>query len=249
MHSREKERWLQQLAPAGVDSPLVIFFPFAGGSASYFLPAARILHGHAEVLGVQYPGRQSRHREQPIDDLHALADAVFAALPDLTRRTVILFGHSMGAIVAYEVARRLQTGPGMVPHRLFASGRRAPSCQRDESIHLGTDEELIAEVRRLGGTDDRVLSDPEILRMALPAIRADYRAIETYRHRHGPELRCRVSVLVGDKDPLTTLPEAHDWSRHSTEPVEMTVFEGGHFFLADHGPQVVGAILAVLPAR
>jgi len=249
MASPDLDLWLQRLAPADADAPLVLFFPYAGGSASFFLPAARTLRGHAEVLAVQYPGRQARHRERPIDDLHDLADAVFAVLPDLSRRPVILFGHSMGAVLAYEVARRLEADPGVIAHRLFASGRRAPSCHRDEKVHLGNDQEIVAEVRRLGGTDERVLNDPEILRMVLPAVRADYRAIETYRHRDGPELRCPVSVLIGDKDPLTTLAEAHNWSRHSTEPVEVTVFDGGHFFLTEHGPQVTGAVLASLPAR
>ena len=130
----------------------------------------------------------------------------------------------------------------MTPLHLFASGRRAPSCRRDESVHKLDDDGVIAEVRKLGGTNAAVLGDEEILRMALPAIRNDYRAAETYVQRPGPKLATPITVLTGDADPKTTLAEARAWQDHTDGGFELKVFNGGHFFLADHQPEVLRLI-------
>lgn len=218
----------------------LVCFPHAGGSAPFYLPMSRALRS-AEVHSVQYPGRLDRRGEPCIDNIADLADQVHAALrPELTS-DVAFFGHSMGALVAYEVALRMQA-EGNAPDVLFASGRRAPSRYREEQIHRRDDAGILSEMKRLAGTDARVLGDEELLRMILPAIRGDYTAVETYRSRPGTELGCPIEVLTGDADPVTSADEAQDWAKHTSGPCTVHTYKGGHFFLADHSADIIDLI-------
>ncbi|WP_242608919.1 thioesterase II family protein [Actinomadura formosensis] len=216
--------------------------PHAGGSASFFFPVSRALAPAVEVLAVQYPGRQDRRHEPNIADLSDLADQIFAAISHLDDRPMALLGHSMGAVLAYEVALRMQDAGLPPPVRLFASGRRAPSRHRPSGLHQQPDARIVAELRRLSGTDAAMLADPEILEMIIPAVRADYRAVETYRYEPGRRLDCPVTVLTGDGDPQVSVDEAAAWKEHTTGPTELQVFQGGHFFLVDHSERVIGIV-------
>jgi surfactin synthase thioesterase subunit len=199
---------------------------------------AQALAPGVEVLAVQYPGRQDRRLEPMIDDLGVLADLVCDAVDTVVDRPFALFGHSMGATLAFEVAVRMERR-GRVPLRVFASGRRAPSRGRDERVHQEGDEALVAELRKLSGTDQRIFGDDEVLRMVLPAIRNDYRAAETYRYTPGPRLSCPVTALVGDSDPKATGEEADAWRTHTDGEFELLTYRGGHFYLLDHTADVL----------
>ncbi|MEU8976254.1 thioesterase II family protein [Streptomyces monashensis] len=233
--------WVRRFHPGPEGAPRLVCLPHAGGSASYFFPVSRQLASVAEVLAVQYPGRQDRRHEPCIDSIPALADALVAELRPYGDRPLTLFGHSMGASLGFEVALRLEQAGTTVRH-LFASGRRAPSTVRDERVHLRDDDGLIADVKQLSGTDEQVLGDEEIVRMILPAIRADYRAAETYRYTPGPPLTCPITVLTGDADPHVTDAEARAWQRHTTGPFELKVFTGGHFYLNSQAAGVISVI-------
>ncbi len=124
----------------------------------------------------------------------------------LDGRPYAFFGHSMGAVLAFETARRRAAERATGPLRLFASARRAPSVPRTQTVHLRDDDGLLAEIRRLNGTNQQVLQDEELLALALPTIRADYRALETYRYAPGAPLDCPVTVLAGTRTPRPTLP-------------------------------------------
>lgn len=236
------DAWIRRYEPVPDCGTRLLCFPYAGGSASYFFPLSKAMAPAVEVHAVQYPGRQDRYREPCIEDISTLADAVVESLRHLLDKPLALFGHSMGATLAYEVALRLEERFEVSPVMLFASGRRAPSRYREESVHLRDDAGVIREIRLLDGTNGAVLQDEDLLRLALPAIRADYRAIETYRCAPGQRLSCPVSVLTGDADPRTTLDEARDWAEHTTGEFDMQVYPGGHFFLNDHIPAVIKAI-------
>ncbi len=152
------------------------------------------------------------------------------------------FGHSMGATVAFEVAVRMKRELGTGPVTLFASGRRAPSRHREETVHQLDDDGVVEELKKLSGTDTRILGDLELLRMILPAIRSDYAAIETYRYEPGPVLDCPIVALTGDNDPKASLDEVKAWAGHTTGTFETRVFPGGHFYLAQHQRAVINLI-------
>jgi surfactin synthase thioesterase subunit len=237
----DTDDWVRRFHPGASEAIRLICLPHAGGSAPFFFPVSAALSPGVEVLAVQYPGRQDRRREPLIDDLAVLSDAVLEAVLPSTDRPFALFGHSMGATVAFELAAKLEAA-GRPLQRLFVSGRRAPSRHRDEQVHKLDDAGLIADLRQLSGTDTRVFGQEEVLRMVLPAIRNDYKAAETYTYRERPPLTCPVTVLVGDADPKVSVDEARDWQRHTTGPCDVRVFAGGHFYLIDHAGEVIKII-------
>ncbi|MEV8409330.1 alpha/beta fold hydrolase [Streptomyces niveus] len=221
----------------------LLCLPHAGGSASFFLPVARALAPVADVLAVQYPGRQDRRAEPCATSVTELADRLLPVLLDgWTDRPLVLFGHSMGASVAFELAGLLERETGTAPASLIASGRRAPSRPAPEQVHKLGDEALLAEVRSLSGTDTRILDDDETLRLVLPVLLADYRAAETYRPDRFNRVSCPVVALVGDDDPKVPLDDARAWQEHTSGTFEMHVFPGGHFYLIDRAPDVVAHI-------
>lgn len=242
--------WIRRYHPRPDAAVRVVCLPHAGGSASFYRPVSAGLPADTDVLAVQYPGRQDRRAEPCVATIAELADQVTSVLLEWTDRPLVLFGHSMGATLGFEVARRLERDHGVVPHALFASARRAPSAPRTEAVHLRDDDGIVEEMRLLSGTDSAVLDDPELIRMALPAIRADYRAAETYVYEPGPALRCPVWSLVGDDDPKVSVEEAQAWSRHTDTAFHFRVFKGGHFYLAAHRREILRLIAdrAAVPA-
>ncbi|AGL16470.1 thioesterase II family protein [Actinoplanes sp. N902-109] len=235
-------KWLTVFTPAPQSSVRLVCFPYAGGSGSFFLPISRALAPTVEVLAVQYPARQTRRLEPGIDNIPDFADQIFAAVRQSTDKPLAFFGHSMGAVLAYEVALRFQQAGLPSPVRLFVSGRRAPSKYRDERFHAAPDAEFIAELKGLGGPNSAFLNDPEMLEMVLPALRSDYTAIERYRHEPGRTLDCPISAFVGDSDPRASLDEVRAWAQHTTGPFDLEIFQGDHFYLIGQGPQLIELI-------
>ncbi|MFJ7153490.1 thioesterase II family protein [Streptomyces sp. NPDC101118] len=240
--------WLRRFHTAPAGAPRLLVFPHAGGNASYFFPFSARLARYADVLVVQYPGRQERFGEPCVESLHELADLVAAELlgGGFTDRPYSVFGHSMGSSLAFEVACRLRDA-GFPPAALAVSGRRAPSVPAPGSVHLADDETLIADMKLLGGTDERMLDHPELLAAILPAVRSDYVATETYRFRGADPLDCPVTALIGDADPRVDEPIALAWRNHTTGPFRLRSYPGGHFYLVPHLDAVVTELLADLP--
>ncbi|MFE2108840.1 thioesterase II family protein [Kitasatospora sp. NPDC059463] len=233
--------WVRRLgagpaAPATSATPgaplRLLCLPHAGGSASVFRPWSAAAGPEVEVLALQYPGRQDRYREPAVADLSRLADlAAPAVRAEVGEGRYALFGHSMGALLAFELTRRLERD-GRAPELLVVSGRRAPSTRRDgEYDHLTDDRALTAHLRELSGTDPRLLTDEDALQMILPAVRADLTAVGGYHA--GPEVTVRTPVLAltGDTDPWVTPAEAAAWQRHTTSGFELRIHPGGHFYL------------------
>ncbi|MFD7558966.1 MULTISPECIES: thioesterase II family protein [unclassified Streptomyces] len=247
----DSELWVRRFHPAPEQPYRLVCLPHAGGTASYFFPFSQALAAHADVLAIQYPGRQDRRHEPAITVTEQLVDGIHRALRPWADRPLVLFGHSMGAVLGFELARRMEA-EGEPPLGLIVSGRRAPHMPRPDSVHTKGDEALLAEIRKLSGTDPGVLADEEIVRMVLPAIRADFKAIETHRHRPTPgqdtALNCPLSVLTGESDPRVTLHEALEWREHTTGTFTFRSFPGGHFYLTPQQDAVTRAIAEDLAA-
>jgi pyochelin biosynthesis protein PchC len=241
--------WIRRYHPAPGDRTRLVCLPHAGGSASFFFPLSAALAPAVEVLAVQYPGRQDRRAEPCVRTVDEMADRVVGVLrASEGDRPVALFGHSMGALVAFEVALRMEQDGGVPPVGLVASGRPAPSVHREERAHLLDDAGLIAEIRSLSGTDATLLGDEELLRTILPPLRSDYRAVGSYRYRPGSRLRCPVSAFVGDRDPRASREDADAWREMTSASFRARVFPGGHFYLDVRRDEVAEALSGELAA-
>ncbi|WP_052281108.1 thioesterase II family protein [Nocardia vulneris] len=237
--------WIRRFSPDPDATIRLACLPHAGGSASYFMPVARALSPGCDVLAVQYPGRQDRRLEKPLETVAELADAVAEQLLGWADRPLAIFGHSLGALVGFEVAHRLVEN-GCQPAVLIVSGRRAPNRERLEKIHTLTDEAILAEIGTLGGTDPVALADPEMRRLVLATLRADYTAVENYRHTARKPFGAPISAHIGINDPRVTKDEAQDWAQHTTGHFELHTYRGGHFYLNSQASAVIANLRRIL---
>ncbi|WP_433790761.1 thioesterase II family protein [Actinoplanes sp. CA-252034] len=228
-------------------------FPYAGGSAGVYRPWAGLAPPGLELAAVQLPGRQERWGEPYADDLPALArstaGAVLADLHDLGARPYGLYGHSMGALLAYETARELcRRGAG--PALVTVSGHRAPQTPslRTPYRHL-PDDELLEKVIALGGTVPELATNTEFLALVLPMLRADFTMAERYRHLPGEPLPCPLLVLGGSDDPYAPPSSLDRWTELSHAGATIRVLPGGHFFQQDHAESILGTVAALLARR
>lgn len=239
--------WFRRYRPSSDARFRLLCFPHAGGAATFFAPFARELAPDIDVVAVQYPGRQERYREPLVAELGTLVDAIRAAMANSTGVRTAFFGHSMGAIVAYEVAKQLHPMSADYPVALFASGRRAPSIYRDERVDTLPDSEIRRELLNLGGTGSALLDDPEMAAAITRVFRNDYRAIGGYQDTEGPTLHCAVVALTGDDDPYASEAEVRAWRQHTRSDFRMHCLPGGHFYLADQVPEISDIIRGELP--
>ncbi len=226
----------------------LVCFPHAGGSASaYHSLSAALSEVGVEAWVIQYPGRQERFREACAERVDLLVDAVTAEFRLLLGDGLPfgLFGHSMGAVLAFETARRLEGG-GHQPAVLVVSGRQAPSLPWPQpgapSLGDADDTVLVEELRLLAGQEAQALDHPALLRLVLPALRADYRMLEDYTYVPGAGLGCPVVALAGDRDPRVAADAVARWERETRAGFAMRVLPGGHFFVDEHLPYIVETI-------
>ncbi|WP_433684501.1 thioesterase II family protein [Nocardia sp. CA-119907] len=241
--------WLRVLRAHPAPRRQLLCFPPGGGSVTAYRALAERLDDGIAVVAVQYPGRQDRLGEPAIDDMDTLVDRIVEQVLDQGPvQQLSLFGHSMGATVAFEAARRLER-KGQPLTTLFVSGRPAPTFVEPGRLHLGSDDDLIGDLERLA-TDPasvRILrEEPSLAELVLPAVRSDYQAIETYRYREGAALSCDVSALVSTDDPTMTPEQARDWREYTRGSFAHTVFPGGHFYLDDKVSEVADLIARTL---
>ncbi|MBB4688994.1 thioesterase II family protein [Amycolatopsis jiangsuensis] len=229
----DEDSWFRRFHSSPGARARLVCFPHAGGSAPFYFPVSKALAPDVEVLAVQYPGRQDRRHEPFLTTISALAERIAALVRGRDDLPLALFGHSMGAMVAYEVARILEAA-GSPVEALYVSGRRAPSRHRDENVHTRTDDGVLDELRRLSGTEMDLLGDDDVVRMILPVVRNDYRAVETYRYQPGPPLAAPVVAFTGTEDPVASVDEVRSWGEHTAGDFELVPLAGGHFFLTRH---------------
>ena len=242
------DRWLRTRTPRPSAALTLVCLPHAGGSASYYRDWGARLPASVEARVVQYPGREERLVDAPVDDMAAMADVLADVLAPLFDRPVALFGHSMGAAIAYEVARRCEER-GRPPALLVASGFAAPHRRTPRDLHTRDDDALVAELTRVSGEDAAALADPDLRELLLPMIRADYRLIERYAPTAPPPpVSTPLVVYRGDADPDVDADRGEAWRdlTASGELGEHRAFTGGHFYFRHDPTALLGAISAHL---
>lgn len=227
-------------------------FPYAGGSAglTVFREWATELPESVEVLALEMPGRGRRYGEPLIGDLRKLTASLRSEIAPLLDLPCVFFGHSVGALVSFELCRALQAAGKPMPELLIASGKRAPHLPHRHRLHLLPDPQLIEALKQYNGTPDDVLKNSELMELFLPVLRADFSLAETYVHERSAPLPLPIHALggVGDGDVQRTCLEA--WSEHSAEGFVCEMFAGDHFFLQGEGRAAVRErVCALVRAR
>jgi len=236
--------WFLVPRPAPAAALRLFCIPYAGGGASMFQRWAARLPAGVELCAVQLPGRETRLDEEPFDRFEPLLDALeLALLPYLDRRFA-LFGHSMGAILAFELARALERR-GAAPAHVIASGRAAPQlADRRAPIHGLPPAQFLAEVSALGGTPPELLAHGEVRRALLPTLQADFAAIERWRYAARPPLTAPLTAVGGAADPRIGRAELDAWRAQTTGEFALQLFAGGHFFLRESEAELVALLAA-----
>ncbi|KZN55064.1 hypothetical protein N474_16465 [Pseudoalteromonas luteoviolacea CPMOR-2] len=231
-------------------SKRLIILPHAGGSASYFRHWANVADPDLEIVVVQYPGRENRMAEPLVSDMNRLVSTLATGLKPLLNKPYILFGHSMGGGIAYELAMRIQAYRYPAPTQLVVSAVEGPSCHHATEIHKASDNEMLNELKRLNGTGVDLNAYPELLDMMLPLLRNDYQLIETYRpNLDAPKLKHPLTVMLGSTDTELTYEEAEAWQQMCTQPINIETYEGGHFYLADHIEAILAHLNTLFPPQ
>lgn len=226
----------------------LLCFPCAGAGASMYRPWAEPLARHGiEVVALQPPGREDRLGEAPVDELHVLVDALAQAMPPWLDRPFAMFGHSLGALLAFEVAKRLPLRGLPTPRLLIVSARRAPQLPLSHApMHRMTRARLIDELRILGGTPQAVLDEEELMELFEPMLRADLKLTESYAPPDPGRITAPIVALAGAEDPRVTVPEVDAWRDATTDSCTLHVLGGGHFFIQPRQPEVLDLIHARL---
>ncbi|HWQ32049.1 MAG TPA: thioesterase domain-containing protein [Blastocatellia bacterium] len=228
----DKNRWIETSRLSGRATLRLFCFPWSGAGASVYYKWAGTLPPEIEVCPVQLPGRESRLNETAFTSLEALAAAAGAALRPWLDRPFAFFGHSMGALVSFEIARWLRRLHGLSPAHLLVSGHTAPHLPRDyEPIHALPEPEFVAELRRLNGTPEAVLSHEELRALILPVLRADFSVCETYVYPADEPLACPISVFGGLQDTDVSREKLEAWREQTTGSFSLRMFPGDHFYL------------------
>jgi len=240
--------WFVVYPARGVAQRRLVCFPFAGGGTSTFRLWPSELPEDIEVWAAQLPGRERRFGEPVVSDAAQAVGALVSALGPGLDMPYAFFGHSMGAVLAYETTRLLAALNRPLPALLAVSGRRAPHLPpRKAPIHDLPDDRFLAEIRAFEGTPQAVLDNAELMDLMLPALRADFRLVETYRPAPGPDCLDLPLWAVGGEDDHEAQPDqVAAWRAVSRDQFEHCTLPGGHFFLNTHRPALLAALTAVL---
>ena len=241
--SSPSERWLayREVNPR---ARLRLFcFPYAGGGASVYRGWSGQIPGDVEVCPVQLPGRESRLRDQPFDRPEPLIQTIADVLQPHFDMPFIFFGHSMGAMISFELARELRRRGQTLPLHIFVSGRRAPqSPPREEPIHQLPDEEFYAKLRELNGTPEEVLQHAELMRLLTPILRADFAVNETYVYQPEEPFDFGISAFGGLADEEVNRDDVAAWREQTRGRFRMRMLPGDHFFIHGNRELVLEAV-------
>lgn len=243
MKIAEKTSWLSYYKPNPRSDIRLFCFPYAGGSAVIYRAWADHLPKNIEICPVQLPGRGTRLREQPFTRLMPMVEALAPALLPYLDRPFAFFGHSMGAAIAFELARHLRQHYWREPEHLFVSGRNAPQIPDPKPFTYNLpDAEFVEEVRRLNGTPKEVLEHPELMQLMLPLLRADFAVVQTYAHAVCEPLSSPITAFGGLLDHEVKREYLEAWRKQTAARFSLRMFPGDHFFLQTSQELVLKAL-------
>ena len=233
-------RWFEPLAQARTPLLRLFCFPYAGGNTQMYREWQRHFPAQVEVCLVHLPGRGRRMGEPPFTRLQSLVRAVADAIVPEIEGRFAFYGHSMGALISFELARELRRRNLSLPVHLFVSGRRAPSVPESKPpiFHLPA-QELIAEIKRLNGTPNEFFEDPELQELSLPLLRADFEIVDTYEYFPDEPLPCSITVYGGEQDEHVPFESLTAWEGQTSAKYLLRMLPGDHFFIDNHKKEFI----------
>ncbi|MFD3374496.1 MULTISPECIES: thioesterase II family protein [unclassified Streptomyces] len=238
--------WVRVISGEERPTARLVCFPYSGGTAAAYRDWPSALPTGVELLAVQYPGQADRIRESPAGSIAEIASCVAAELSRRDPVHCVLYGHSLGALAAYETAGLLQAA-GLPAHGLVVSGSLAPGQALGGRIHLAGDAELWSTLRDFGGIDPSIADDLELRDLLLPTLRAYIALTETYRPPTRPEpLRCPVHCHYNTEDPLVDAARVEPWAAVTTGRTSVRSRPGGHFGVLQEPAELIADITGVL---
>jgi medium-chain acyl-[acyl-carrier-protein] hydrolase len=231
------QQWFQSLSSVHGQSLRLFCFPYAGGNTSGFRSWQRNFPPEIDLCLVHLPGRGKRIGERMFTRLNLLVQTVADLIMREPQPPYALFGHSMGALISFELARELRRRRFPAPRRLFLSGRSAPDVPGRAALIFNLPEEaFIAEVKKFNGTPTELLDNPEAMKLFLPALRADLEMLDTYEYCPEDRLSCPITVYGGLQDTDAPVEGLRAWEEHTSASCSLRLLAGDHFFI--HGPGI-----------
>jgi len=210
----------------------LLCFPYAGGGTSMFWNWSAHFSPFVEICAVRLPGRETRYQEPAFTDMDLLIEALIDPLLPVLDKPFVFFGHSMGALVSFELARFLRKRYGLTPKQLLVSARRAPQIPHQTPPLFNLPEpDFLEEIRRFNGIPSTILEDRELMQLFLPTLRADFSVLETYQYVSEKLLDCPINVFGGLQDTQVTVEELEAWQEQTLGDFSLQMFPGDHFFL------------------
>lgn len=227
-----KSSWLNVSHSNPAASMRLFCFPYAGGAAFIFRNWADHIPTSVELCPVQLPGRGERIAEPPYVNIPQLIDALADSLLPCLDKPFAFFGHSLGALISFNLAHKLSREHGLEPLHLFVSGRHAPQLpDLSPIVYNLPEEEFVAELKRLNGTPAEVLEHFELLQLILPRLRADFELCQTYQHQARPPLGCPITAFGGLLDGDVSREQLEAWAEHTSVTFSLRMLPGDHFFI------------------
>ncbi|MEE1940373.1 alpha/beta fold hydrolase [Streptomyces sp. TRM 70361] len=239
------DRWVLRPAPRTAPLLRLVCVPYAGGGTAAFQGWSDLLPDTVEPWFLRLPGRESRFREEPRTDVPVLVKEAAAVLGPALDGPYALFGHSLGALIAFELARELRRSHRREPVHLAVSARSAPHLPlRHTVIHQLPDDLLLKALdQRFNAIPPAIRDDPQLRALYLPVLRADVTLLETYAHTTADPLSCPVTAYGGEDDPEFGPGELEGWHQHTAARFRLRTFPGGHFFLNHRRAELVADIV------
>lgn len=221
-------------------------FAHAGSSTAQFAAWRRLVPDWIALAPIELPGRGARSGEAPIASMPELVERLLPELLELDDRPLALFGHSLGAKVGFELARRLAER-GRAPAHLFVAASPADRYPaRGRGLHLRPRDELVAELKRIGAAPERVLDDARLVNLLLPVLRADLQLAVEYQAAPGAPLDCPLTAFAGTRDPDIAVDDVAGWSRHTRGPFRLQPLDAGHHLVRERSTELVGELTRAL---
>lgn len=226
------ELWIRFLPPKPNPSLRLFCFPYVGGNSNIFRTWSNYLPASVEICAIELPGRGKRIMDAPLSDIDTLIDILITVFKPYLNEPFAFFGHSMGALISFELTRKIRQKYNIEPDRLFVSGHRAPQIPNPETpIYDLPEADFIEQLRSIKGTPQAVLENDEMMKIIMPVLRADFEICDTYIYTPDVPLNCSIIAFGGDRDKGTKRGKLRAWQNQTKGSFSKYILSGNHFFL------------------